>query len=399
MMLKAVAAGVVVLASPLIALFGLVTLAAGGTSGAAEGHALFDPSPDALADIPPLLLSLYAVEATACPGLPWQVLAGIGKVESDHGRFGGATLSPDGTVRPAIIGIALDGTNGTAAIGDTDGGRLDGDAEWDRAVGPLQLIPSSWAIFGQDGNGDGVRDPQNVHDAVPAAVAHLCPAGTVADVEAAILAYNHSLTYVDRVLDWAARYTGPLSSFGQPVAGYAYPAPAPYATTAIATRSHHDSPAIDIAMPVGTPVYASVDGTIASAIPSAGLYVPGGPGRCGNTVILTGIDGATYIYCHLSTVAVRTSQAVLAGQTIGLSGGEPGTPGAGNTSGPHLHYAVRAYGQAVCPQPLLLAIIHGSPIPPQAAPPTGCTYPGSSIDWSEWLSHITFPTPIEEGRP
>ncbi len=345
---------------------------------------MFDPSPDALDDIPPLLLGLYAAQATTCRGLPWQVVAGIGKVESDHGRFGGATLSPDGSVRPAIIGIALDGTNGTAAIGDTDGGRLDGDAEWDRAVGPLQFIPSAWAIFGHDGNGDGVRDPQNVHDAVPAAVAHLCPAGTVADVEAAILAYNHSLAYVDRVLEWAARYTGPLSSFGQPVAGYAYPAPASYATAAVATRCHHDSPAIDIAMAVGNPVYASVEATVASAISDAGLYVPGGPGRCGNTVILTGIDGATYVYRHLSTAAVRTSQVVIAGQTIGLSGGQPGAPGAGNTSGPHLHYAVQAYGQTVCPQPLLLAIIQGSPIPPGAAPSRGCTYPGPTIDWSTW---------------
>lgn len=400
MMVKLTAVGLLVVASPLIALFGLVTLAAGGASGAANaGHALFDPSAEAAADIPPLLLNLYAGQAMTCPGLPWQVLAGIGKVESDHGRFGGAEIGIDGMVRPPIIGIALDGRAGTAAIRDTDQGRLDGDAVWDRAVGPFQFIPSSWTIFGQDGNGDGLRDPQNVFDAVPAAVAHLCPAGTVTDVEAAILGYNHSLAYVAQVLEWAALYTGPLSSLGPVVAGYAYPVPQAYATEAIATRSHHDYPAIDIGMPVGTPLFASVDGTITTAIGSAGVYLPGGPRRCGNTVILAGIDGAIYTYCHLSTVAVAPGDAVTAGQPIALSGGQPGAPGAGNTTAPHLHYSVRAYGQSVCPQPLLLAITRATPIPPQAAPSHGCSSPGPTTDWSSWLDIATGGrTPSEEMR-
>ena len=71
---------------------------------------------------------------------------------------------------------------------------------------------------------------------------------------------------------------------------------------------------------------------------------------------------------HLSIVTVSAGDDVVAGQAIGLSGGEPGTPGAGNTTGPHLHLGIRAYGQPVCPQPLLLAILRGTPIPPTAAP-------------------------------
>ena len=173
--------------------------------------ALFGPSEDAVADIPPLLPQLYSAQSAACPGLPWQVVAGIGKVESDHGRFGGATLLPDGTISRAIIGIPLDGANGTARIPDTDDGRYDGDTVWDRAVGPFQFIPSSRAIFGQDGNRDSVRDPNNVYDAVPSAVAHLCPLGHVDDIEAAIFTYNRSSTYVELVLEWAARYTGAVA--------------------------------------------------------------------------------------------------------------------------------------------------------------------------------------------
>ena len=138
MMGKVVAAATGLLALPLVALFGLATLAGSSASGStAAGQARFDPSDEALGDIPPPLLELYLVHADACVGLPWQVLAGIGKVESNHARFGGGEIGPDGRVRPPIIGIALNGQNGTAAIADTDDGSLDGDSTWDRAVGPL----------------------------------------------------------------------------------------------------------------------------------------------------------------------------------------------------------------------------------------------------------------------
>ncbi len=388
-MVKVAAAGVVLLAGPLAALFGLVAMVAGSASAAAgPGQALFSPSEDAVADIPALLLNVYAAQSTACPGLPWQVVAAIGKVESNHGRFGGSSIDPDGVVSPPIIGIALNGTNGTAAIRDTDNGVHDYDPVWDRAVGPFQFIPSSWAIYGQDGNRDGLRDPHNVHDAIPAVVAHLCPYGSVTDLEAAIFSYNHSGEYVQLVLEWASRYTGPLSSFGAVVAGYAYPGPPAHATIAAATRRHHDYPAVDLAMPEGTPAFAMVDGLVSAANGSSGIYVPGGAGRCGNTIVITGIDGAVYTYCHLSAVAVRADDQVQAGQAIGLSGGRPGAPGAGNTTGPHLHLSIRAYGQSVCPQPVLLGILRGTPVPPTAAPSTGCYTPEASIDWGAWLDAV-----------
>ena len=75
--------------------------------------------------------------------LSWNTLAGIGRVESDHGGLGRATLGPDGLSRPPIVGIALDGTRGTQEIRDTDGGRLDGDTVFDRAVGPMQFLPTT----------------------------------------------------------------------------------------------------------------------------------------------------------------------------------------------------------------------------------------------------------------
>src|SRR5699024_6404067 len=85
--------------------------------------------------------------------LPWQLLAAIGRFESDHGRFGGAVLHTDGLSTHSIIGIALNG-HCTALIRDTDGGRLDGDPVYDHSVGPMQFIPSTWGRYATDGNGD-----------------------------------------------------------------------------------------------------------------------------------------------------------------------------------------------------------------------------------------------------
>jgi membrane-bound lytic murein transglycosylase B len=76
--------------------------------------------------------------------LPWPLLAGIGRVESDHGRFAGAVLYSDGTSSHPILGIPLDGSR-SATITDTDRGALDGDKVYDRAVGPMQFIPSTWS--------------------------------------------------------------------------------------------------------------------------------------------------------------------------------------------------------------------------------------------------------------
>ncbi len=84
-----------------------------------------------------------AVLDPAC-GIPWWALAGITRVESKHGTFGGSTLLYNGDTSQRIVGIPLDGENNTALIPDTDGGSLDGDPVYDRAVGPMQFIPSTW---------------------------------------------------------------------------------------------------------------------------------------------------------------------------------------------------------------------------------------------------------------
>ncbi|MGJ9413423.1 lytic transglycosylase domain-containing protein [Aeromicrobium sp. CF4.19] len=147
--------------------------------------------------------SLQLSEEQPGCGLGWNTLAAIGQVESEHGTIDGAVLDEAGRATPEVIGIALDGTQGTARIADTDEGGLDGDPLWDRAVGPMQFIPSTWAQHAADGDGDGVENPQSVDDAVLAAARYLCADST--DLRepqawvAAVRSYNDSADYTAQV--------------------------------------------------------------------------------------------------------------------------------------------------------------------------------------------------------
>lgn len=143
-------------------------------------------------------------------GVEWWMIAGIGRVESNHGRYGGAQPGQNGNVAPRIIGIPLDGSPGVAAIRDTDLGLWDGDNVWDRAVGPMQFIPSTWKGYAADNNGDGATDPNNVYDAALGTGRYLCRAaghlGDDGSLTRAYLAYNASQSYAADVLAGARRY-------------------------------------------------------------------------------------------------------------------------------------------------------------------------------------------------
>jgi membrane-bound lytic murein transglycosylase B len=190
-------------------------------------------------DLPRLVLDAYqqaaATMARRAPNcrVRWTAIAGIGKVESNHGRYRGAQLTLNGDVYPRILGIPLDGTR-SALITDTDGGLLDGDVVYDRAVGPMQFIPSTWTRINEDGNRDGVRDPNNLYDAALGTAAYLCravPTGgldTDEGLRPAIFSYNHSDAYVDLVLSWSHTYAGdppPVPTTAPAPAAPAAPAP------------------------------------------------------------------------------------------------------------------------------------------------------------------------------
>ena len=111
--------------------------------------------------IPPFLLPIFQAAGTAY-GVPWQVLAAINEVETDYGRD---------------LSVSSAGAEG-----------------W------MQFLPSSWAAYGVDANGDGFKDPYNPADAIFAAARYLRAAGAATNLRGAIFAYNHSRAYVESVL-------------------------------------------------------------------------------------------------------------------------------------------------------------------------------------------------------
>lgn len=168
-------------------------------------------------DVPRLFLDAYqkaaAVMQREQPGcrVTWPSLAAIGKVESDHGRFRGAQPTPNGDLLSPLVGIRLDGSAG-AVVTDTDGGVLDGDLQFDRAVGPMQFIPSSWKVVARDGNSDGQANVHNAYDAALGTAAYLCRAAPAGGLDGedglrpAFFSYNHSDAYVESVLGWHRTY-------------------------------------------------------------------------------------------------------------------------------------------------------------------------------------------------
>jgi len=151
-----------------------VTLAlaviAGATAGIASAPS--EPQPAAIRDIPSQYLALYQ-QAGLAYNVPWQLLAAIGKVESDHGRNPNA-------YHPNEAG----------------------------AQGPMQFIPSSWARY-HWASGNPSSDINNPRDAIFAAAAYLRVAGAPGDLPRAIFAYNHADWYVDMVLRQMRAYGYP----------------------------------------------------------------------------------------------------------------------------------------------------------------------------------------------
>ena len=160
-------------------------------------------------------------KADASCKLPWNLVAAIGRVESNHGRSNGNALTADGLAQPGIYGVPLNG-NGVAKISDTDKGTFDKDTVWDRAVGPMQFIPGTWSNVGVDSDNDGKKNPQDIDDAATAAGIYLCAgSGDLSTDPAArtsVKRYNHSDSYVDLVMKISAAYAN--GDFSQSPDGY-----------------------------------------------------------------------------------------------------------------------------------------------------------------------------------
>lgn len=179
--------------------------------------------PDDALVIPPVALAAYqraesalALQQPGCK-VSWPLLAGLGRVLSDHG---GGSLDPAGNSVGPIVGPALDGSFGLANVHDTDGGQIDGDTEWDRASGPLQIIPSVWRQIGADSDGDGFGSPHNVFDAALTAGRYVCADGAdLGELPAqahAVFRYQQSDVFVRAVMAWRQVYGDRLAAVEPP---------------------------------------------------------------------------------------------------------------------------------------------------------------------------------------
>ncbi|HTD57588.1 MAG TPA: lytic transglycosylase domain-containing protein [Solirubrobacteraceae bacterium] len=188
---RATLAGAAILLTGFVCLFSLLLvaalarLAAAPLAGQANG---FGVSARAQAEIPAAYLSLYQ-EAARRYGLDWAILAGIGKVECDHGRDPDPSCTREGAVNSAGAG------------------------------GPAQFLMSTWSAYGVDGDGDGRIDRWDPADAVFSMANYLRASGAPRDYNKAIFAYNHAGWYVAEVEHWASLYRGASEANGIGVAG------------------------------------------------------------------------------------------------------------------------------------------------------------------------------------
>ncbi|CAA9236472.1 MAG: GH23 [uncultured Blastococcus sp.] len=334
-----------------------------------------DPAPEAVVTglaangIPNVALNAYRVAAARMAsakgecGIDWSLLAGIGRIESNHGRYGGAVLAPDGSAAPKILGPALDGGQ-FAYIGDSDDGRWDSDPTYDRAMGPMQFIPTTWRSYAIDADGNGVTDPFNINDAALAAANYLCTAGgdlrTEAGQRRAVFAYNHSDEYVAEVLALARAYATGIPVADLPLVGNtsgSVPAPSGFSTApaapgpAIGLRDTTSSP------PEQTTPYT---GRSADGPPSAQPAAAGGPPAEGSAPAQPADSGAA---------------APQPGSTPPASGGQAPPATSGGQPAP-----------APAPAPLPAPVpqsppVVSAPLPPVTPPPPvpgeTCAEPGA----------------------
>ncbi|HXE46382.1 MAG TPA: lytic murein transglycosylase [Conexibacter sp.] len=253
-------------------------------SPSAPGFTLVQPGPAPIGvpdffienfRIPPFLLPIYQAAGIQY-GVPWQVLAAINEIETDYGR--NLSVSSAG------------------------------------AIGWMQFMPSSWAMYGVDANGDGVKDPYNPVDAIFAAARYLKAAGADTNLAGAIFAYNHADWYVQSVL-LRARVIGGMpadlvgSLTGLTEGRFPVAARATYAdglNAKAATRRVHSGNAavtvdgdparrsINVFARAGAPVVAVNDGRIVKV---------GHNRRLGRFVVLQDVYGNRYSYAHLASVA------------------------------------------------------------------------------------------------
>lgn len=282
--------------------------------------------PGSVGGIPDRVLRAYRTADGWCSGLRWELLAGIGSIESGHGTSGGASVdSETGEVVRHIFGIPLDGSPGIERlpIGKWIGWFGLG-GPWQQAVGPMQFLPGTFDAWAVDQDGDGFANPHDIDDAVATAANYLCGGrtGSITDERAALRRYNDDDSYVTRVLDYADLIgSGTEIAILCPISG-----PSTFTNTWLAPRSgERQHQGVDIFADEGIPVVAPVAGDVEFAEDTLG----------GLAFHLWGDDGNYFYGAHLSRYA-GTSRGVSVGEVIGYVG----HTGNADETAPHLHFEI-----------------------------------------------------------
>jgi soluble lytic murein transglycosylase-like protein len=215
--------------------------------------------------IPPFLLPIFQAAGTAY-GIPWQVLAAINEVETDYGRD---------------LSVSSAGAEG-----------------W------MQFLPSEWAQYGVDANGDGFKDPYNPADAIFAAARYLRAAGGDTNVKAAVFSYNHSQAYVESVMLRAQLLGGTPSELLGAITGLTE------ARFPVHAASHYSDGFPTVATGgaaksrtlVGTTIYSQPGAPVIAVEDGEVLQVGDSP-ALGHFVSLRDAFGNTYVYAQLGEVS------------------------------------------------------------------------------------------------
>lgn len=290
------------------------------------------PSATALFEIPGPLLARYVDASGSCTGLPWQVLAAIGYLESRHAQ--GHADPVTGDVVPPMFGPALDGTNGTERIPDE--ASLDG---WAHAEGPMQFLPATWAKWGRtapERAGAAAPSAQNAWDAIYSAAAYLCAGrDEIDDLDRAVLSYNHSESYLRAVRAKAVEYG--LADVREPVIdGRTCPVAGivsfsdDWGAPRSGGRTHEG---IDLVAPYGSPLVAIEAGVV-------DLVTDVDEGLGGISLWLRGDSGARYYYAHNAVNVARVGDRLSAGQVVAVLG----NTGNARESVAHVHFEIHPDG-------------------------------------------------------
>jgi murein DD-endopeptidase MepM/ murein hydrolase activator NlpD len=280
-----------------------VSAVASALFGGGDFAAASQPSQAALADIPGNYLALYRQAATTCPGLDWSILAGIGKIETNHGRSN------------------LPGVHSGSNYAGAGGAMQFLQATFDSVVARHPIPPG----------GSNPPSRYNPHDAIHAAAAYLCESGARGgrDVYAAIYAYNHADWYVRKVLDQAQAYRAAVPQDG----GWVVPATG-RCSSGFGFRGGEFHAGQDLAAATGTPIVAASSGTVIDAGPASGY---------GLWVRIQHPDGVVSTYGHNHRNLVQLGQPVQAGQPIAEVGNR------GESTGPHLHFQIEQAAEPINP--------------------------------------------------